>query len=433
MRTTRLNSLSPAFFLISDLISLNIAFFTAGIYRFDQTTPLESEYYDYYVQLYILLHAVWIALYLHSYNQRVYSNFTDVSNSFNKRWLFLIAVYLLMIVSLKGYYYSRIFALIFFVVLLFTGNIFILFTSWFTTRYFTSDQLPKILVIGSTEDVFSVRNLLISEGDKSSDIIPIITESPETFLEQFIEQDLSTVISTYRDSDAIVNVQNWCDKSYIPHYIALYEFTGLTFSAEVFQKSGIQLLKMRDEPLVNPLNKALKRIIDIVVSVILIFLLIIPSVLLSIGLYLYWKKSPVFCQKRYGQVGKIFIMYKFRTIDGEKCPPFCQFLRKFSIDEWPQIINVLRGDMSLIGPRPYHLSDIDIFKEKSKKFMIRHWVKPGITGLAQIRGYRGKIDNEKHFHERLKNDVWYIENWSLTLDIKILFLSLFRILKGDGK
>ncbi|MFN3952413.1 MAG: sugar transferase [Thermaurantimonas sp.] len=432
MKTNRLSSLSPAFFLISDLISLNIAFFSAVIYRFDQNTPLESVYYDYYVQLYILLHAVWIAFYLHSYNQRLYSNFTDISNSFNKRWLLLIVVYLLMIVSLKGYYYSRIFALIFFTVLLFIGNIFILITAWFTTRYITPNQLPKILVIGATKDVFSVKIKLISEGEKSSEIIPIITDSPETFLDQYHEQDFSMVISIYRNSDAIVNVQNWCDKSYIPHYIALYEFADLTFSADVFQKSGIQLLKMRDEPLANPLNKVLKRSFDIIVSLVLISILFIPSILLSLSLYLYWKKSPIFCQKRYGLVGKIFTMYKFRTIDGEKCPLFCRFLRKFSIDEWPQIINILKGDMSLIGPRPYHLSDVDLFKKKSKKFMVRHWVKPGITGLAQIRGYRGKINNEKHYHERLKNDVWYIENWSLTLDIKILILSLFRILKGDG-
>lgn len=432
MKSGRLNSLSPAFFLISDLFSLNIAFFTAVLSRFDASTLLESLYYDYYVQLYILLHAVWIALYLHSYNRRLYSNFTDVSNRFNKRWLFLIVIYLLMIVSLKSYYYSRIFALIFFTAFLITGNIFILITSWFTKQYFSSIQSSKLIIIGTNDNVYAVRNVLNSERDKSLETIPIITDSPEAFLDQYQEGEISMVISIYRDSEAIKNVQNWCDKYYIPHYIALYEFADLTFSADVFQKSGIQLLKMRDEPLANPLNKILKRTFDITISLILSCLFLAPSVLLLLGLFIYWKKSPIFCQKRYGQIGNIFTMYKFRTIDNEKSPLLCRLLRKFSIDEWPQIINVLKGDMSLIGPRPYHLTDIELFKKKSKKFMVRHWVKPGITGLAQIRGYRGRIVNETHYHERLKNDVWYIENWSLTLDIKILIFTFFRVLKGDG-
>jgi putative colanic acid biosynthesis UDP-glucose lipid carrier transferase len=152
--------------------------------------------------------------------------------------------------------------------------------------------------------------------------------------------------------------------------------------------------------------------------------------LLYIILFIKWNKTPIFKQKRYGQNGKIFTIYKYKTMENNSTPAICRFMRKFSLDELPQLINVLKGDMSIVGPRPYHLEDITKFKEKSKIFMVRHWVKPGITGLAQIRGYRGKITDDYHFEERLRNDVWYIENWSLTLDLKILVLTIFQIPKG---
>lgn len=432
MKSSRLKSLSPAFFFISDLIALNAAFFVAISYRFDDKTPLNEIYYDYYIQLYVLLNAVWIALYTYSVRRPSHSNFTDISNSFNKRWLFLIIVYSLLVVSLKGYYYSRIFAFIFFFSLLFFGNIFIFITSRISKKYLSSFSTHRYIVIGDISSVNKITDKLTSSRDSLINIVPIISDKPEEALEQFSHQNITAVLSTYRDAESLKSVQSWCDQTFVPHYIALYEFSDMIFFADIFYDFGIQMLKIRDEPLSTPLNQLLKRGFDIVVSLVIGIFILIPSIIICLILLAYWKKSPFYCQKRYGQTGKIFTIYKFRTIDRNHSPVFCQLLRKYSIDEWPQFINVLKGEMSVIGPRPYHLADVSYFKNKSKNFMVRYWVKPGITGLAQIRGYRGKIENEYHYQERLKNDVWYIENWSLTLDIKILILSLFRILKGDG-
>ncbi|MFN4298657.1 MAG: sugar transferase [Thermaurantimonas sp.] len=361
------------------------------------------------------------------------TNFTTISDTFNRRWFVLILLYSLLLVSLKGYYYSRIFALIFFTLLLIIGNLLILMISIYYNRYFKKIYPAKYLVIGNDNIVSEIAKILRSSIPQFTEIIDIKTEDPEEFLSNKTTEKISTVISTYRDGKKLVSVQNWCDRMFVEHYISLHEISAVSLSAFVTQIGRLNVLKMRDEPLSSPFNRALKRGMDLLITFLIFIFLFIPFLLVYILLFIVWKKSPIYTQKRFGQTGKIFTLYKFRTIDNNKMPKICAYLRKYSIDEWPQFMNVFKGDMSIIGPRPYHLKDIELFKQKSARFMVRHWIKPGITGLAQVRGLRGEITDEKHFNERLENDVWYIENWSLTLDIKILFLSLLHVLKGEGK
>lgn len=433
MNVNRLKTLSPAFFLISDIIALNIAFFSAVLLRFDTSTPLHSVYYDYYVQLYVLLHAIWMALYFQNISNRSYTNFTEISNSFNRRWVVLLIVYSIVLVSLKGYYYSRLFAFIFFILLLIVGNIFIFITSKLIRYYYSTLGLEKIILIGNNEFI-EKGGISFTENIKNGySITALMTDHPDEELTRVTSMNITAVISTYRETDRLNYVQTWCDKHYIPHYILLYELPNLPISANIFKFNGLTVVKLRNEPLSSPLNALLKRAADLILSIILSALLIVPFFIVMIVLWIYWKELPIFSQRRYGQTGKIFTLYKFKTMKENEVPGICFFLRKFSIDEWPQIYNVFKGEMSIIGPRPYHLEDIEKFKQKSTSFLVRHWVKPGITGLAQIRGYRGKIQDELHFKKRLENDVWYIENWSFTLDIKIFFLTIFHVLKGDGK
>jgi putative colanic acid biosynthesis UDP-glucose lipid carrier transferase len=110
-----------------------------------------------------------------------------------------------------------------------------------------------------------------------------------------------------------------------------------------------------------------------------------------------------------------------------------RFMRKTSIDELPQFLNVLVGDMSVVGPRPHMLSHTDLYANKVDKFMVRHFVKPGITGLAQISGFRGEVESDKDIIGRVKFDIFYIENWSLFLDIKIIIKTIIRAIQGDEK
>ena len=110
-----------------------------------------------------------------------------------------------------------------------------------------------------------------------------------------------------------------------------------------------------------------------------------------------------------------------------------KFIRKLSIDEMPQFFNVLLGQMSVVGPRPHMLSHANMYAKKIDKFMVRHFVKPGITGLAQVSGFRGEVETNKDIIGRVKHDVFYIENWSFFLDIKIIFQTVFNFIRGEEK
>jgi putative colanic acid biosynthesis UDP-glucose lipid carrier transferase len=119
--------------------------------------------------------------------------------------------------------------------------------------------------------------------------------------------------------------------------------------------------------------------------------------------------------------------------EDERITRIGRFMRKTSIDELPQFLNVLVGDMSVVGPRPHMLSHTDLYASKVDKFMVRHFVKPGITGLAQISGFRGEVESDKDIIGRVKFDIFYIENWSLFLDIKIIIKTIIRAIQGDEK
>ena len=110
-----------------------------------------------------------------------------------------------------------------------------------------------------------------------------------------------------------------------------------------------------------------------------------------------------------------------------------KFIRKTSLDEMPQFFNVFLGEMSVVGPRPHMLSHTEMYAKKVDKFMVRHFVKPGITGLAQVSGYRGEVESDKDIIGRVKHDVFYVENWSFFLDLKIIFQTIFNSLKGEEK
>lgn len=208
---------------------------------------------------------------------------------------------------------------------------------------------------------------------------------------------------------------------------------------------GIPLLKVLKEPLSNPNKQILKRTFDILFSTLVILFILswlIPIIALIIKIES--GESLFFSQKRSGLKNKSFNCLKFRSMTSNKnadiqtvskndkrITKFGAFIRKTSIDELPQFINVFMGDMSVVGPRPHMLSQTEIYSKITKKYMTRHMVKPGITGWAQVMGARGEIFSEKDMENRIEKDIWYIQNWSFFLDIKIIFLTLYNIIKGD--
>ena len=206
------------------------------------------------------------------------------------------------------------------------------------------------------------------------------------------------------------------------------------------------VLSLQKTQLHNPIIKGVKRAFDVLFSLfVIVFLLswLIPVLAILIKLE---SKGPVFFkQGRPGMDEKEFFCYKFRSMqvngftekEASKNDPrvtkMGKFMRKTSMDELPQFFNVLLGEMSVVGPSPHLWSQNKAYASKIKKYMVRHYVKPGITGLAQVKGFRGEIETDEDMINRIKYDVFYIENWSLILDLKIIAQTVINIFKGEEK
>ncbi|MCI5936926.1 MAG: undecaprenyl-phosphate glucose phosphotransferase [Eubacterium sp.] len=200
---------------------------------------------------------------------------------------------------------------------------------------------------------------------------------------------------------------------------------------------GLPVIHVRTVPLFVSFNRFIKRIFDIVGSILLIILFSIPMLIVAILVKTTSKGPLIFKQERVGLHNKPFKMYKFRSMaiqdsskekqawtvqNDPRVTPVGRFIRKTSLDELPQFFNVLKGDMSLVGPRPERPFFVEKFKEEIPRYMIKHQVRPGITGWAQVNGYRG----DTSIRLRIDCDLYYIENWTFGLDIKILFLTIFK-------
>lgn len=209
----------------------------------------------------------------------------------------------------------------------------------------------------------------------------------------------------------------------------------------------LPILSLRRIPMDEPFNKFIKRTFDILLSIfVIVFILSWLTPLLGLIIKLESKGPVFFKQKRNGLDYKEFYCYKFRSMKpnpmadleqitkgDERVTRVGRIIRKTSIDELPQFINVLKGEMSVVGPRPHMVSHTHMYAERINKFMVRHFIKPGITGLAQVSGYRGEVETENDIINRVKYDIFYLENWSLFLDIKIVFQTIYNALKGEEK
>jgi putative colanic acid biosynthesis UDP-glucose lipid carrier transferase len=193
----------------------------------------------------------------------------------------------------------------------------------------------------------------------------------------------------------------------------------------------------------EPLDSMLKRFEDIVLSSLILCLIFLPMIFIAIGVKLSSPGPVIFRQKRYGADGSSINVWKFRTMtvcengakvtqatrNDPRIKPYGAFLRRYSLDELPQFINVLQGRMSIAGPRPHAVVHNEQYRKEINQYMLRHKVKPGITGLAQVNGCRGETDTLEKMERRVAYDLRYIQNWSLLLDLKIIFLTIFKVFR----
>ncbi len=207
----------------------------------------------------------------------------------------------------------------------------------------------------------------------------------------------------------------------------------------------VPVLSLRHLALDETVNRALKRLFDIVFSLLVtVFVLSWLTPLLAILIKIDSKGPVFFVQKRSGKNNELFSCLKFRTMKVNKEADSLQaekndsritkvgaFLRKTSLDELPQFFNVLWGDMSIVGPRPHMVSHTEEYSKAINKFMVRHLVKPGITGLSQVMGLRGDTSEPSKMRNRVRIDIFYLENWSFALDVKIVLITFWKMVKGD--
>ena len=255
-------------------------------------------------------------------------------------------------------------------------------------------------------------------------------------LDSYSPTEVVFAIDAY-DKRRLIRLVNMCDDRCIKVYFLPVTYGFFRTSRQIEQVGSIPLINIHATPLDNVANATLKRALDIVGALLLLILTSPIMIAAAIGVKISSPGPILFKQKRIGTLGKEFTMLKFRSMklnDGSNMKwttgtdprktKFGTFIRKTAIDELPQLFNVLKGDMSLVGPRPEIPVFVDHFKEIIPLYMVKHYVKPGMTGLAQIKGLRGDTSVEDRIHE----DISYIENWSFFLDVYIILATPFKMI-----
>lgn len=249
-----------------------------------------------------------------------------------------------------------------------------------------------------------------------------------------------------RDSDTVKRISKMCERQVIHFYYVpvSVESMGINLKRELLD--DIEIYATYENPLQNPVNRCVKRAADIVFSIFALLCILPFLPVIALVIKIQSPKGPVFFrQLRTGLDGKNFYCVKFRSMhpnkdesgakqatkDDPRKFPFGNFMRKASVDELPQFWNVLKGDMSIVGPRPHPLAINEKYTELIDKYMVRHFVKPGVTGWAQVTGFRGETEELWQMEGRIKQDIWYMENWSFWLDVRILWMTVKQILKHD--
>lgn len=313
----------------------------------------------------------------------------------------------------------------------------------------------KTIIIGNDESVAELKEFFINQKELGYENRMTFKFNKPSDLN--LQECFDFIIS--RNIDEVYCSASELDESQISSLITFCEnnFKILKFiskrggllskklKTDTYGLSTVQSL--REMPLSNDLNTILKRTFDVIFSLfVIVFLLswITPIIALIIKIE---SRGPVFFkQTRNGIKFREFTCYKFRSMienndadiqqatkNDKRVTKIGKILRKTSLDELPQFFNVLIGNMSVVGPRPHMIKENERYSKSVDKFMVRHFVKPGITGLAQVKGFRGEVETDEDIINRVKYDIYYLENWSLILDLNIVFLTTINFLTGQKK
>jgi exopolysaccharide biosynthesis polyprenyl glycosylphosphotransferase len=319
---------------------------------------------------------------------------------------------------------------------------------------FSGDREERVALVGTVEqgarlqpwlerkNLFGLRTIgLISSepvGGEASlfPVLGTIDQMKEILRVQSITQVI--VLDLTVGKDWLRQTTQMCEDAAV-RLLALNKFDDyFSHTTTTFEDDGVHFISLREEPLESPLNRCLKRGLDLVVAIPVV-LFVLPLVTLAVWLLHKWQSpGPVFfTQLRTGIMGWPFRIIKYRTMhlnpqnevqqalkDDPRVFPAGRWLRKLSIDELPQFINVLKGEMSVVGPRPHLPKHEEMFVQVMRKYFIRKFIRPGITGWAQVNGFRGEIHAESDIQRRVEADIHYLENWAFSLDCLIILKTI---------
>lgn len=446
--------------VVLDFFILNLLYFLSKILLKENAS---SNIFNAYSQYWIISNALWLLLsfLLRTYSEKVILNF----EYFTKR---TIQVYLIWIISILVYlYFSNEFRISHsFIIFNFIGFSCGLLVNRFLylglKNYFKNSHylIKKVIILGYNdtakklakyfeEDSINTRLIGFIEDNKNINELshyPVLSNISDTLevAKELGAQEIFSTITPEQNKD-IYSLMYQAEKECIRFKIVPNLSVFITREVHIDYFGDLPILSLRSEPLDDVGNRIKKRALDIIISS-LVVILILSWLIPLLGLLIFLEsRGPIFFkQLRTGKDKKPFYCIKFRSMklnrdadlkqatqNDMRVTKIGKFIRKTSLDEVPQFINVLIGEMSLIGPRPHMLKHTSDYSQVVDDYMVRQFIKPGITGWAQIHGYRGEITNPEQIQLRVDKDLWYLENWTLWLDIQILFMTIYYVFKGD--
>lgn len=447
------------FVLVIEFIIINLSCKFAYFLRFGE----QSDPSDAYVLFFVLFTLAWVlaSLITNAYEQQKLLSLNLFLRSFGAALFLHLFIVTVFIVSAKMHILSR--EYLFYTYFSSTAAIFVFRSVMLLAyRYYNSMTytIRKIVLVGSDAGIeelhthFESKNTTIYRFLESTDpslneferniLIREEVDTLKTFCHQEGVNEIYMALNLLND-DLIDELTDYADDNFI-YFRMVTDFQRLgnrTVNVDFFGHTPI--LSLRKEPLATVFNQSLKRGFDIAFSL-LVILFVFPILIPLVGLLIKLDSpGPIFFnQLRTGKNGKDFMCMKFRTMTVNKDSDSVQatrgdkritrvgaILRKTSLDEFPQFINVLRGNMSVVGPRPHMLKHTDEYSRIINKYLLRHFITPGITGYAQVNGYRGETTDPEMMRKRVEHDAWYVENWSLFLDVKIIFLTVWNAVRGE--
>ncbi|MFY7900168.1 MAG: undecaprenyl-phosphate glucose phosphotransferase [Chitinophagaceae bacterium] len=445
-----------------DLLAVNFALIFASISLLQSSTVHYVFIAKYYLFVIPVINILWLiaAQVANTYSTSILVYFkVGMANSVKAYGLFVLLLSSWTVFFLNRGIFDKYFLLKFFIVFgllfFFARTVF-----YFLKKFYSFEFIDKrkVLVVGDESKIKPIKKIFdtkneygfIYSGNVDNSIIESSFEENYSLLKRRIQDENIHEIFFVKPKISNTNLYEIIRRldsigvrtKIIPDFFDFYRKPQrLTFLED------IPILSVRDEPLDGLLNRTIKRVFDVIFSVFVItfiFSWLFPILAFIIKIS---SRGPVFFkQLRPGKDGKPFVCYKFRSMkinetsnisQTEKNDPritkIGSLMRKTSIDELPQFFNVLLGNMSIVGPRPQLLHHPDEYASMVEKYMIRHYVKPGITGWAQVHGFRGPVSSVEDMQRRVEMDVWYIENWSLVLDIQVILLTIYNQIRGEEK